>query len=99
MVVGVLSLLAIPAGVAAARQSEAITLINSAGTVALAAALGVYALLLARRARERAVLTLGRAGGERAARLGRALGLLGICAGSTGALAYGFYGLLSLLAD
>ena len=99
MVVGVLSLLAIPAGVFAARQSEAITLVNSAGTVALAAALGVYALLLAGRARERVTFTLGRARGEGAARVGRLLGLLGICAGLTGALAYGFYGLLSLLAE
>lgn len=99
MLVGVLSLLVVPAGVYAARRSDAVTLINSSGTVALAAVFGISAMVLARRGRERAAITLGRAGGERTAQIGRLLGILGICVGITGALALGFYGLLTLFAD
>jgi hypothetical protein len=99
VLVGVLSLLVVPAGVYAARESDAVTLINSSGTVALAALFGVSAMILARRGRERAAMTLGRAGGERAARIGRLLGILGICVGITGALALGFYALLTIFAD
>jgi hypothetical protein len=99
VVVGVLSLLVVPAGIYAARQSEAVTLLNSAGTLAVAAALGFAAIMLSRRAREQAAITLGRSGGERTARIGRWLGILGICVGLTGALALGFYGLLTLFAD
>jgi hypothetical protein len=43
-------------------------------------------------------ITLGRAGGEGAARVGRALGILGVVIGATAALALGFYGLLALFA-
>jgi hypothetical protein len=99
VLVGVLSLLVVPAGVYAARQSDAVTLLNSSGTVALAALLGVAAVILARRAREQVAITLERAGGERMAGIGRLLGILGICVGITGALALGFYGLLTLFAD
>jgi hypothetical protein len=99
VLVGVLSLLVIPGGIYAARELEAVTLINSSGTVALAMVLGLAAVVLARRGRERAAITLGRAGGEQAARIGRLLGILGICVGITGALALGFYALLTLFAD
>ncbi len=99
VVVGVLSLLVVPAGIYASRELEVVTLLNSSGTLALAVALGVLAILFARRARERSALTLGRAGGERAAQVGRILGVLGICVGITGALSLAFYGLLTLFAD
>jgi hypothetical protein len=61
--------------------------------------LGFFAIVLARRARERVQITLGRAGGERAARAGRLLGLLGLLVGVTAAIALGFYGLLTLFAE
>ena len=96
---GILSILAVPAGVLAARELRSVTLINSSGSVAVAALLGWAAIVLARRARERVQITLGRAGGEGAARAGRALGILGLLVAGTSALALGFWGLLSLFAS
>ena len=57
-----------------------------------------FALILARRARETIQLTLGRAGGAGAARVGRLLGLIGILLAITAGLAVGFWGLLALFA-
>jgi hypothetical protein len=98
-VCGVLSILAVPAGVLAAREFRSVTLIDSSGSIAVAALLGWAAIVLARRARERAQITLGRAGGEGAARAGRALGIVGLLVAGTSALALGFWGLLSLFAS
>ena len=75
-----------------------VTLVRSSGSVAIAALLGLGAIMLARRARERVQITLGRAGGEKAARAGRALGILGVLLAATAALALGFWGLLTLFA-
>jgi hypothetical protein len=99
VVCGLLSLAAVPAGVVLARETRAVTLVNSSGSVAVALLLGLSAIVLARRAREHVQITLGRAGGEGAARVGRALGILGVLIGATAALALGFYGLLALFAD
>ena len=96
---GILSILAVPAGVLAARELRSVTLIDSSGSIAVAALLGWAAIVLARRARERVQITLGRAGGEGAARAGRALGILGLLVAGTSALALGFWGLLSLFAS
>ena len=96
---GVLSVAAVPVGVALAREARVVTLVNSSGSVAVAMLLGVAAIVLSRRARERVQITLGRAGGERTARVGRALGVVGLLVGATAALALGFYGLLALFAD
>jgi hypothetical protein len=95
---GLLSLAAIPAGIALARETKAVTLIDSTGSIAVAIALGAVAIVLARRARERIQITLGRAGGENAARIGRVLGIIGVLVGATAALAVGFWGLLTLFA-
>ena len=95
---GVLSLAAVPARIVLARETRLVTLVNSAGSVAVALLLGLSAIVLSRRARERVQITLGRAGGEGTARVGRVLGVLGILVGATAALAIGFYGLLSLFA-
>jgi hypothetical protein len=65
----------------------------------LAAALGFYAVALARRGRETAQRTLGRSGGEGAARAGRWLGLIAVWLAATTGLALAFYALLTLLAD
>lgn len=100
VVVGALALAAVPAGVVLARYSSRVTLLG-AGLVAapLGVVLGVYALVLARRGRETVVRTLGRSGGEGTARLGRALGLLGLLLSLTAGLALAFYGLLVLFAE
>ena len=98
--VGLLAVLAVPAGVVLARYSHRVTLINSGyGSIPIGLLLGLSAAVLARRGREHAAWTLGRSGGEAAARAGRILGALGLCAGLTAALAIGFYGLLTLFAS
>jgi hypothetical protein len=95
---GLLAVAAIPVGIVLARETEAVTLVNSSPSAAVAVLLGLCAIVLARRAREHVQITLERAGGLGAARAGRALGLLGIAAGAIAALALGFYGLLTLFA-
>jgi hypothetical protein len=94
----VLAVAAIPVGVLAARYTR-VTLLQSAVSIAVGALLGLYAVVLARRGRERIQLTLGRAGGEGAARTGRALGSLAVWAAGAAGLAVGFYGLLTLFAS
>jgi hypothetical protein len=98
IVVGVLAVAAIPIGVLAARYTR-VSLLQSTVSIAVAALLGLYAVILARRGRERIQLTLGRAGGDGAARAGRALGILAIWAAGAAGLAVGFYGLLTLFAS
>jgi hypothetical protein len=82
-----------------ARETELVTLVRSSGSIAVAALAGIAAIVLARRAREFVQITIGRAGGETHARLGRALGILGILLGATAGIALAFYGLLTLFAE
>ena len=96
---GILSVAAIPAGILVARKFEQVTLLDSSGSIVVAALLGWWAIILARRGRERIEITLGRAGGKGAVRAGRLLGILGILLACTAALALGFWGLLSLFAE
>jgi hypothetical protein len=97
-VTGVLAIAAIPIGVAVARYTR-LTLLQSSGSIGAAAVLGAYAMLLARRARERVQLTLGRAGGEKTAGIGRLLGAVALWGAGAAGLAIGFYGLLTLFAS
>ena len=87
-----------PAGVVLARESQQVTLRLATASIAIAAALAWSAIILARRAREHVQLTLGRARGEGAARVGRLLGVVGVLLAITAALAVGFWGLLTLFA-
>ena len=87
-----------PVGVALARESERVTLRLATISIAVALLLGWFAIILARRARERIDLTLGRAGGASTARIGRLLGIAGVLVATTAALAVGFWGLLTLFA-
>jgi hypothetical protein len=96
---GILAVAAIPAGILLARELKQVTLVDASGSVAVAALLGWAAIVQARRARERVQITLGRAGGERAARAGRALGVVAVLLAATAGLALGFWGLLSLFAE
>ena len=100
MLVGFLAVAAAPAGVALSWYSKPITLVNSAyGSIPVGLLLGVSGVVLARRAREQSLWTLGRSGGEGAARAGRLLSVLGLCTALTAGLAVGFYGLLTLFAS
>src|SRR5436190_5848254 len=99
-IVGALAVLAVPAGVVLSWYSKPVTLVNSAyGSIPVGLLLGVSGVVLARRAREQSLWTLGRSGGEGAARAGRLLSVLGLCTALTAGLAVGFYGLLTLFAS
>jgi hypothetical protein len=94
LVAGLAAVAALPAAVALAQISSRVKLTQAAAGAPVAAVFGVGALLLARRALRRSERTLGRAGGEGAARAGRVLGVVGLCLAAAGAIAIGFYGLL-----
>jgi hypothetical protein len=97
-VVGALAVLAVPAGVALSWYSKPVTLINSAyGSIPIGLVLGASGIVLARRGREQAIWTLGRSG-QGAARAGRLLSIVALCAAITAGLSLGFYGLLTLFA-
>jgi len=99
VVVGVAAVAAVPLTVAASRYFTEITLVRSCTSAIMAAALGLVAIVLARRGRETVQRTLGRSGGEGAARAGKALGVVALWIAATTGLALAFYALLTLFAD
>jgi hypothetical protein len=98
VLVGLLAVLAIPAGVVLQYYSATVTLVESSSSAGPAILFGLCAIALARRGRWNLARTIGRAGGVGAARLGRFLGWLGLCMGISAGLAVGFYGLLTVFA-
>ena len=90
MLVGVLAAAALPAAVAVAETSDLLELPEAAVAIPVAAVLGFAALVLGGRARIRVERTLGRVGGERTARVGRALGLLALALALAGVIAVAF---------
>jgi hypothetical protein len=97
VIVGLLSVVALPAAVVATRWSDRYDLLHAAFAIPVTLALGIGALALARAARARHERTLGRAGGLRAAAWGRAFGIAGVAIGAAGLIALGVYGLLRYL--
>jgi hypothetical protein len=93
-VCGLVSTLAIPAAVIGTRYSASYELLQAGFAIPLAVVLGIAAVILARRARALDRATLGRTGGSRAARLGRFLGILGLCIASSATIALAVYALL-----
>ena len=93
VVFGLLSLAAIPAALYSTRLKNIDLPQAVAGEAVAGTLLGLIAVLLARGARFRVERTLSRAG-ESTARLGKWLGLLGLCLGLTAALSLAFFGLL-----
>jgi hypothetical protein len=90
---GLLAVLCVPGGLALPRYT-AVALFQVVYAFPVPILLGLFAVSQARRAREVLDRTLWRAGGERAAKWGRALGVLGVCLGITAGLAVGFYWIL-----
>ena len=91
MVLGVLALAAIPIGVGVTEQRSDLRLLHAGFAVPVAAVLAIVAIRLAKRARRRRERTLGRAGGERTARVGRVLGWLALYLALTASIALGVY--------
>jgi hypothetical protein len=100
IVAGLLGLLTVPAGAAAAELSTELDLLPAIGAgVGAGILLGLVAFVLARRGEARVQWTLGRSRGARTARVGRSLAVLAICAALTGGLSLVFYALLVALKD
>jgi hypothetical protein len=88
---GLLAVVVLPAAVALAQVSPRVKLLQAAAGIPVAALLGALALFLAGRAARRSQRTLGRAGGEGAARAARVFGVLALCLAISGAIGVGFY--------
>lgn len=95
VLLALLSLAAVPAAWYATHLRDVNLPQAVAGEAIAGTLLGFAAVLSARRARVQVERTLSRTG-EGMAKLGRWLGLLGLCLGLTAALALGFFGLLLL---
>ena len=80
--------------IAGTRYSGSYELLHAGFAVPLAVIFGILAVVLARRATAFDRATLGRAGGGRAARLGRLLGILGLCIAASATIALAVYGVL-----
>lgn len=96
---GLLGAAVLPAAIVATRWSTAYTLPQSGFAIPAAAVLSVGALLLAARARRVVRPTLEAPVVDGAARVGRALGVLGLALASSGALALAVYGVLTYLGE
>jgi hypothetical protein len=94
VLLGLLGVVAVPAGIVVARQTAGVSLIDAAWAIPAAAACAVAALLFGRGARGRIRWTLERAGGAGRIRIGRVLAVAGICVALSASIAVGFYELL-----
>lgn len=99
LVAGVLAVATMPVAILATRYSGSYELLHAGFAIPVAVVLGVLAVGLARGALRHDDLRLGRAGGRRTARVARALGVLGISLGATGAVALAVYGILTYLGE
>ncbi|HYX76621.1 MAG TPA: hypothetical protein VE757_05535 [Gaiellaceae bacterium] len=94
---GLLSLVLPVAAYAAANRLQNVSLVQATAASCGSVLLGGAAILLARRGLRTIERTLGRAGGESAARVGRLLGAIGLCVGLAAAIALGVYGVLNVI--
>ena len=94
VVLGALATLTLPVAIFATRYSDSYDLVHAGFAIPIAAAGGISAVILARRARALDQATLGRTGGAKAARAGRLLGILGLCVAASATIALSVYGVL-----
>ena len=99
LLVGLLAAATMPLAILATRYSESYDLLHAGFAIPVAVVLGALAIGLGRGALRHDDMRLGRAGGRTAARLGRALGVLGISLASTCAVALAVYGILTYLGE
>jgi hypothetical protein len=95
VVLGVLSIATMPVAVGSTRFSESYDLLKSGFAIPLGLALGIAAVMQARRVRAQDSATLGRSGGRKAARVARLLGIVGICIACSALIAVAVYGVLA----
>lgn len=84
----------LPAAIFATRYSESYDLLHAGLAIPITAGLGAAAVALARRARALDRASLGSAGGTKAARAGRLLGIVGLCVAASATIALAVYGVL-----
>ena len=99
LLIGVLATATMPVAILATRYSGSYELLHAGFAIPLAVLLGAGAIGLARGALRLDDVRLGRAGGRRVARLGRALGVPGISLAATCAGARAVYEILSYLGE
>jgi hypothetical protein len=81
----------------AARRLQNVTIVQATAATCGSAILGGAAVLLARRGLRNVERTLGRLGGENAARVGRLLGVIGLAIGLSAGIALAVYGVLTVI--
>jgi hypothetical protein len=89
--VSLVALAAIPLAAAVTESRGDLRLIHAGFAVPVAAVLAIVSIRLAARARQRLERTLGRAGGERTARVGRVLGWLALYVALVASISLGVY--------
>src|SRR4051794_26132749 len=90
--------LALPvAAFVAASKLAGVTIVQATGATCGSAVLGGAAVLLARRGLRTIERTLGRAGGEGSARVGRLLGVIALCIGLSAGIALAVYAVLNVI--
>ena len=94
VVAGAASVATLPVAVYLTRYSTSYELLHAGFAIPLIAALGVLALVLARRAERRSAVSLTGGGRDGVATAGRILGVLGLCIAASALVALGVYGLL-----
>jgi len=99
VVAGLLSTATMPVAIIATRYSESYDLLHAGWAIPVGVVFGIVALRLAQGAIRHDELRLERAGGRGAARVGRALGVLGLALAATCLVALGVYGLLTYLGE
>jgi hypothetical protein len=91
LVCGLLAVAAIPVAIVVTDVQSDLRLLHAGFAVPLAFVFGVAGIRLARTARTRLERTLGRAGGEVPARLGRVLSWIGVYFALIGGISLGVY--------
>jgi hypothetical protein len=91
---GIASVATLPVAVYLTRFSETYELVHAGFAIPVGAVLGVLSIRLAGRASRRSALTLGRGGRVDMARIGRVLGMVGICLALAGVVALAVFALL-----
>jgi hypothetical protein len=82
---------------AAARKLEGVTIVQATAATCGSAVLGGAAVLLARRGLRNIERTIGRLGGEGAARVGRLMGAISLCIGLSAGIALAVYAVLNVI--
>lgn len=99
LLAGVAATATMPVAILATRYSGSYELLHAGFAIPVAVVLGAVAIGLARSALRLDDMRLGRAGGRGLARVGRALGVLGVSLGATCAVALAVYGILTYLGE